>query len=241
MSKMGKKTQGSILSGLPGGRVLDAATGAGNFAVEMEMNFSDCTLIAAIDTSIRPLVNIAKRHGSSKIAPSAMDAALLAFRDETFNTVALSNSLHHLNNPGEILSEMMRTLTPGGFFVIREMFSDGDQTLSQKTHTILHNWWAATDSNNGVVHNPVFTEQEIYSCIESIGLVNLRFQISEDLTGNPYDSEVMSHLNKALEVYDKRASAFYSLREQGKEAKAYLKKHGFTGARALITVGMKPE
>ncbi len=50
---------------------------------------------------------------------------------------------------------------------------------------------------------------------------------------------VMSHLNKVLEVYDKRASAFYSLREQGKEAKAYLKKHGFTGARALVAVGSR--
>ena len=241
MSSMGKKATGSILSGLPGGVVLDVATGAGSFAAEMEMIFSDCTLIAAVDTSIKPLLNIAKRLDSSKITPSAMDGALLAFRDKTFNTVALSNSLHHMNNPEKVLSEMMRTLIPGGFFVIREMFRDGDQILSQQTHTILHNWWAATDSRNGVVHNPVYTEQEIRSCIENIGLVNLSFQVSEDLTGDPYDIEVMNHLDKALETYDKRSSRCKHLEKLGKEARAHLKKHGFTGARTLIGVGSRVE
>ncbi len=221
--------------------MLDVATGAGNFAAEMEFNFSDCSLITAIDTSAKPLLNIAKGLESNTIVPSVMDAALLAFLDNTFDTVAISNSLHHLNNPSVVLSEMMRTLRPGGFFVIREMFSDGDQTLSQKTHTLLHNWWAATDSQNGVVHNHVYTEQEVRSTIESIGLVNPIFQISENLTGDPYSEELMSYLNKALEKYDQRASGCESLVKQGKEAKAHLIKYGFTGTRALIAVGTKPE
>ncbi|MCD4706923.1 MAG: class I SAM-dependent methyltransferase [Candidatus Sabulitectum sp.] len=238
---MGKEKSSleTALGKLPGGAVLDVATGAGNFASAMEHCFANCYSVIAIDSSAGSLKLINERIESDKILPAAMDGSLLAFKDGTFNTVAISNSLHHLNNPDAILREMMRSLAPGGHFIIMEMFRDGDQTSSQQTHTMLHNWWAAVDSRNGVVHNPVFTQKELKERAENIGLTELEFHINEDLSGNPFDPELMSYLSKALDTYEKRAADMEDLMKQGRTVRRYLKKHGFTGARALIAVGTK--
>lgn len=230
---------GTTLGKLPGGIVLDVATGAGTFATVMENFFKGCVFIAAIDSAGKPLRHIIEQTGSGKIIPAAMDGGLLAFRDGSFNTVAISNSLHHLNDTGLILSEMMRSLAPGGHFIVKEMFRDGDQTPAQQTHTMLHDWWAAVDSQNEVIHNPVFTEAELKAQIESIGLSGLGFQIEEDLSRDPFDPQLISHINKTLDNYEKRIGELEELIDQGNSARRHLDKYGFTSARALIAVGIK--
>ena len=230
----------AILGKLAGGTVLDVATGAGNFAATMEHSFKSCTMITAIDSTMGSLKHISRRMESEVIIPVAMNGNLLAFKKDTFSTVAISNSLHHLKNPEDILQEMLRTLCPGGNFIIMEMFRGGGQTKSQLTHSMLHNWWAAVDSRNGIVHNPVFTRAELKQWAESIGLSALEFHILEDTSGDPFASEQTEYLNKALDAYEKRTNGVPELIEQGKQARAHLDENGFTGSRALIAVGMKP-
>jgi len=229
----------TTLGKLPGGAVLDVATGAGNFASAMEHCFTNCSSLIAIDSAAESLKLINERIESDKILPVAMDGNLLAFKDGVFNTVAISNSLHHLSNPDRILQEMTRTLASGGHFIITEMFRGGDQTPSQQTHTMLHNWWAAVDSRNGVIHNPVFTQRELKKWAENTGLTELEFHIDEDLSGDPFDPELMSYLGRALDTYEKRAGDLEDLIEQGRIARRHLNDHGFTSARALIAVGIK--
>ena len=166
--------------------------------------------------------------------------ALLAFQNNTFNTVAISNSLHHMKEPEIVLQEMKRTLAPGGYFIVREMFRDGNQTSSQHTHTLLHNWWAATDSENGTVHNPVFSQSELRDLIKRVGLIDLAFHSSEDLSGDPFDPELLDGLDRALKTYTLRAKGNEKLVKQGEEAMIHLKEHGFTNARSLFAVGLNP-
>ncbi len=230
----------NLLEKMPGGKVLDVATGKGNFAFTMEHCFTTCSLIVAVDTAALSLINMVKERKSRKITPSAMDGALLAFQNNTFNTVSISNSLHHLREPEIVLQEMKRTLAPGGYFIVREMFRDGNQTSSQHTHTLLHNWWAATDSENGTVHNPVFTQNELRDIIKKVGLIDLEFHVSEDLSGDPLNSELLDSLDRALKTYTLRAKGNEKLVKQGEETMIHLKEHGFTNARSLFAVGLNP-
>lgn len=231
----------TTLGKLPGGLVLDVATGAGNFASAMKHCFTNCSSVVAIDSAAESLKLINERIESVKILPVAMDGNLLAFKDGVFNTVAISNSLHHLSNPDRILQEMTRTLASGGHFIITEMFRDGNQTPSQQTHTVLHNWWAAVDSRNGVIHNPVFTQRELKERVGRIGLAELEFHIDEDLSGDPFDPELMNYLDKALDTYFERAGDIKYLTDQGESARKHLKKYGFAGSRALFAVGVKTD
>ncbi|MCK5841827.1 MAG: methyltransferase domain-containing protein [Candidatus Sabulitectum sp.] len=229
-----------LLKKMPGGKVLDVATGKGNFAFTMEHCFTACSLIVAVDTAALSLISMVKERKSRKITPSAMDGSLLAFQNNTFNTVAISNSLHHLKEPEIVLQEMKRTLAPGGYFIVTEMFCDGNQTSSQHTHTLLHNWWAATDSENGTVHNPVFTQNELRNFIKRVGLIDLEFYVSEDLSGDPFDSKLMEYLDITFKSYSRRGKGNNRLVKLGEEAMIHLKKHGFTNARSLIAVGLNP-
>ena len=238
---MNKSSLEALLSKLTGGNVLDVATGAGNFASAMEQSFTDCNLITAIDCNAAPLTHLREKTGSDKIIPAAMNGANLAFKDNSFDTVAISNSLHHLKTPGDTLGEMKRTLSPGGHFIIMEMFQGGNQTKAQETHTILHNWWGAVDSHNGVVHNRVFTEEEIKKCAESLGLLALEFHCVEETGGDPFNPEMKNYLNKALTAYEKRSEGSPELLNQGKLARRHLDEFGFTGARALLVLGVKPD
>ncbi|NIV31266.1 MAG: methyltransferase domain-containing protein, partial [Anaerolineae bacterium] len=44
-----------------------------------------------------------------------MDAARLGFADESFDTVSISASLHHLADASPVFAEMGRMLRPGGY------------------------------------------------------------------------------------------------------------------------------
>ena len=228
-----------LFSNLSGGTILDVATGAGNFAVLMEKQFKNPGIIAAIDTTVNSLIHIKEKVESKKIQPLAMDAGLLGFKNNTFDTVAISNSLHHLKDPGVILGEMSRTLVPDGHFIIKEMFCDGDQTAAQKTHTLLHNWWAAIDTSNNVTHNQVFTEEELKKQAKSINLADVKFSIIEDVSTDPFDPEMIEYLNKTLDAYTKRIENNEELLQQGRTAREHLDKFGFCNARSLLAIGQK--
>lgn len=226
-------------STLSGGKVLDVATGAVNFASLMEKHFISTTFIAAIDIKLGPLIQFSKKSESDKIKPIVMSGNLLGFKNNTFNTVALSNSLHHLKSTSKTLTEMNRTLAPGGQFIIREMFCDGDQTPSQKTHTLLHNWWGAIDTANNVTHNPVFTEKELREQVNSLKLEDVEYFVVEDTSTDPFEPEMIKYLNKILETYTKRAESDKKLLVQGKIAREHLNKFGFCSSRALVAIGNK--
>ncbi len=228
-----------LFSNLSGGTILDVATGAGNFAMLMEKQFQNPGIIAAIDTTTGLLIHIKEKVESKKIQPLVMDGGLLGFKNNTFDTVAISNSLHHLKDPGIILREMSRTLVPDGHFIIREMFCDGDQTPAQKTHTLLHNWWAAIDTLNNVTHNQVFTEEALKNLAKSIDLTDTNFSIVEDTSTDPFEPDMIEYLNKALDVYTKRVENNAKLSQQGRTAREHLNKFGFCNARSLLTICKK--
>ncbi len=46
----------------------------------------------------------------------------LPFKDNTFNTIVLSDVLEHVPNPGDLMSELARILKPGGFVLINVPF-----------------------------------------------------------------------------------------------------------------------
>jgi len=61
-----------------------------------------------------------------------MNAERMDFANESFDTVSISASLHHLPNIQQVLAEISRVLKPGGNFILAEMHRDG-QTAAELT------------------------------------------------------------------------------------------------------------
>jgi SAM-dependent methyltransferase len=229
------------LRNLSGGRVLDVATGNGNFVGVLIENLRDYSEIIGIDTNTRTLDAARKNFKQDHIRFEAMDAARLDFPDASFDTVCIAYSLHHLANPALALVEMRRVLKPGGSFIIGEMYCD-DQTDTQLTHVYLHHWWAAIDTALGTIHRETYTRQQIRDLVSDLNLRDWAFYDYADLENDPQDPQVIKRLDTALDQYSERAKNTpnaIALHARGEELRVRVHTIGFHSATILIAVGRK--
>jgi len=124
---------------ISGGRVLDVATGNGNFGGALMENLRDYSEIIGIDTNTHALDAGRENFKQDNIRFQSMDAAHLNFPDASFDTVCIAYSLRHLANLAQTLAEMRRVLKPGGHLIVGEMHRD-HQTETQLAHVYLHHW-----------------------------------------------------------------------------------------------------
>jgi len=227
-----------------GGRILDLATGNGSFLARLAGTFASYEEALGLDLEER-IVEAARTFAAEQEIERAsfrvMDGAELTFPDESFDTVAMANSLHHLERLDETLSEMRRVLRPGGLFIVAEMFRDG-QNARQQMHVDYHHWWAEIDRRRGVVHNPTFTRAELEELLGGRG-----FAEQEILLQNWPQEEDQSEeaLRPLIEMNDKvlariEGHADYAeLKARGEELKRRLLDTGWALATQLIFIGRK--
>ena len=226
-------------------RTLDVATGMGNYADFLRTNIKDCGTITAIDVdkamlarAKEPLDNI------GDVLPACMNSAMMALKPEAFDMTCISNSLHHMKYLEDTLAEMIRVLRPGGYFLVSEMYRDG-QTDAQMTHVLMHEWWAEIDSALGVSHFSTFRKDEILDICASpsLGLENMITQDYAFLDKDPLDTEGIEYINSAIDMYMKKAAgldSFENLRKRGNELRERLHRTGFHSATTLVILGSKP-
>jgi ubiquinone/menaquinone biosynthesis C-methylase UbiE len=161
-----------------GGRVLDVATGGGGFidtlmktlkAYDSFVGMDYC----ASDASKEEMESAKKRFEGKPVQFFQMNAENLQFEDESFDTVCISHSLHHLANVEKVLTEMKRVLKKGGNLILQECYCDGDQTEAQKADELEHEWEAQIDSLLGITHNKTLTKQKIVKIAEGLKLKEL--------------------------------------------------------------------
>lgn len=97
-----------------GKKVLEVCTGTGLIAKEV----ADVTeYMFALDYSPKMIEQAEKGGHSDKLEFVVGDAMKLPFRDESFEVVIISNSLHILPEPGKALDEIRRVLTADGLLI----------------------------------------------------------------------------------------------------------------------------
>jgi ubiquinone/menaquinone biosynthesis C-methylase UbiE len=231
-------TPQDILGQLSGGRVLDVATGNGNFIHFLLEGLKDHTEIIGVDNNERAAATFAESFKENpKVHFQTMDAHHLDFDDSSFDLVCISNSLHHLD-PMPVLREMKRVLRPGGLLLVSEMYRDG-QTETQMTHVHLHHWWAAVDMVNGVMHRETYQRQELIEMVDSLGLGKEAVYDLSNLDENPKDPAIIIELEPVFERYIQRAEGHPDLQARGEELKVRVKEVGFHSATTLVVMGRK--
>jgi len=228
-----------ILEHIPGGRVLDVATGAGRFVEILKDNLASYDEIIAIDTSERAEEAFKKAFNDPAIQFITMDANKLDFLDASFDTVGICFSLHHLPDPLPVLKEMQRVLRPGGYLIVSEMYRD-NQSETQMTHVLLHDWWGAVDTALGICHNPTYSRQEIIFMLQSLGMGNVCAYDLTDLSDDPHEAETVKFLENVINQYlQERITGLpveALLRERGEALRVHLRETGFHNASILVTV-----
>jgi len=224
---------------MPGGRILDVATGGGSCIEWLVQGLPSYDAIIGVDNFVQPgKTSIFERD---HIHFMQMDAHHLAFADASFDIVSIARSLHHMADPRRVLAEMHRVLKPGGHCIIREMYRD-HQTEAQMTHVAMHDWWADIDTALGVVHNKTFTRQRLVEMAEQMGLSRLAFYDYADLDGDRRAPARIQELHVRHEQYLERAKNLpdiVSFQERGAALARRLDEIGILNATLLIVIGEK--
>jgi len=124
---LGRSVLAEDLGWIRAGRVLDVATGDGNSARFLAEHLGSFAEIVGVDRD-PPADDSESIFGQEGITFVEMDTGKLACEDGAFGVVAISSSLHHLEEPIAVLVEMKRVLAPGGWLIVRETHRDVCQT-----------------------------------------------------------------------------------------------------------------
>jgi SAM-dependent methyltransferase len=231
----------TLFKQLPGGRVLDVATGRGNFVQALMEGLPAFEEITGIDNSPRAIAAASEAVKHEKVRFIQMDATCLDFPDASFDMVCISNSLHHLPDPLKVLSEMVRVLKLGGKLVVSEMYRD-NQAETQLTHIELHHWWGQVDTALGIIHNETYTRQQMLDMANTLGLSRLENHDYSDTAGDPKDDALVKEIEEIIDMYKGRANGLPEeavLHQRGESLRLRLHEVGLHWANALIIIGEK--
>lgn len=221
------------------GLILDMATGSGSFIGFLRYYAGPGATIVAVDTDHGALRSVSETFRGQNVLPVNGNGEDLCFPDACFDAVAVSNGVHHFPEPDRILGGMVRSLRPGGLFVLREMFSDGYQTEPQLTHILVHHWRADIDAAQGVYHGRTLTRAELEAIPGKLGLTGIVSAVQEDMESDPRSSETVRNAEKTIESSMARAEGWPLLQSRGKELLQRLHAVGFAGASSVLLAGFR--
>ena len=101
-------------------RVLDVATGTGDFAIAIAKKLSKGSEIVGIDLS-EQMLEIGRQKVQGNIALQQGDVECLDFEEDSFDRVSVAFGVRNFEHLEQGLSEMYRVLRPGGKLVILEL------------------------------------------------------------------------------------------------------------------------
>ena len=137
---------GLIRTSIAGLRVLEVATGTGLIA--RHVADASRTMIAT-DYSEQMLQQARKAPCPSRLTWMTADATALPFSDGSFDAVIITNALHIMSDPDQVLEELRRVLTADGL-LIAPTFVEGPMSGVQRffysmlDHFTTNAWTQAT-------------------------------------------------------------------------------------------------
>jgi len=204
----------------------------------VEVQFVDAALH---DRAMRRLLRTDRRRVSliNSVSFEVMDGHGLKFARSSWDTVAISNSLHHFEDPRPVLDEMWRVLKPGGAFIVFEMYRDR-QSPAQVTHVWLHHWAADLDRSQGIVHRHTYRRTDLVDLVRGLSLDPVRTAEISDTVADPKDEATMAWHESLIERQLDRAGGDRRLVRSGERVRQRLRDVGIQGATELLFVGRKP-
>ena len=117
----------SILSPLPGERVLEVGPGAGYYSIDLARALAPNGTLELFDLQQEMLdhaMRKAQREGLSNLVSTQGDARALPYPDDTFDAACLNVTLGEVPDQDAALGELRRVLKPGGRLVVGEIIVD---------------------------------------------------------------------------------------------------------------------
>lgn len=216
------------------GKILDVATGTGGFLDELNQYLIKPEEMVGIDANQESIDKGKERFKERPYQFFSMDAHEIHYPNEYFDLVAISNSLHHFEQPIKVLEEMTRVLKLGGILLVYEMVRD-NQTDSQMSHVLMHDFWGKIDSQIGRLHNPTFTQKQLRNLLEAINGLALKSEELEPTKEEELEAAEQEELKEIMNHYvelakENQLQDIEGIEQQAEEIMAWVEKAGFASA-----------
>ncbi len=221
------------------GLALDVGTRMGEFALTLAEVMPQGSRVIGLDCDEKAVAQAREKHADKGVEFAVGNAEHLDYPDGSFALVAISNTLHHIERYDAVLEEMLRVLKPGGYFLINEMFSDG-QNQAQQTHFAQHSLEAELDMLSGEFQRPTWTKGEL---LEILGRLPLRdVRTAELLEESKMDAKLAEKTAKLTQAVEKKAAGtprYTELLSRAREIQARYEKTGIQRCTQLVYIGKK--
>ncbi|MDP6039001.1 MAG: methyltransferase domain-containing protein [Candidatus Latescibacteria bacterium] len=164
------KTLEDFLRTQEGGNLLDIACGSGSFTHRLIDSLKSYISVTGLDIKPTLQTDFLKNVDGHDVTFVASAVADYLENAGSFDTISISNAIHHLEGVGDILGDLRNILNFGGTVIINEMYSD-DLTPAQETQRDLHGLMAKLQCVMGEYHRGAFTRGEIHDFINNAGLI----------------------------------------------------------------------
>jgi len=161
------------------GHLLDVATGEGNFLLFLLESFNSFESATGLDVNPESLKIARNKIGRLKVDFIQGNVRRLPFEDNYFDTISVSNSLHHFDDPVKAIQSMLRVLIPGGLLVINEMINE-HMNPAQQSYFEYHALKAEIDTAAGGYHRKIYTSEELLDIVHESALEPAVTIINED-------------------------------------------------------------
>jgi len=236
-----------------GGRILDIGTQKGHFIGTLKKSLNSFESITGIDISEEDLEKAQENHRDDQTNFLLMNAENLDFEDESFDTVSISYSIHHLENPRRVFQEMYRVLKPNGHLLLQEMFCDGNQTDSQRMDMLVHHWDAKIDSLLGIPHFETLSRVQLRDLVSSVNFSHIElFEATRDIgcifcndmqrCENPMNFEIIDGVIKDIDGNLEKMidhPSYEELKAEADELKEKVHLYGSSSASSLFFICRK--
>ena len=230
------------LKEISGGKVLDVATGSGQFIQILMEALKDYHDFVGIDVHEKAIEYANKQFEVKPVRFEKMNAENLSFEDNIFDTVGIQYSLHHMKKLDKVLSEMFRVLKPGGYFLIGEMYGDGNQTEAQQSHIKIHHLAADLDTAKGDFHDHTYSKNKIREIANKLPFSKLEeYDLTypvEDPKNPEFIAKMKASITKALDRY-KDIPEFENYLGKVDELIDWIETYGYAPASSLFFIGRK--
>jgi ubiquinone/menaquinone biosynthesis C-methylase UbiE len=149
-----------ILGAIRARDVLDVGCGDGSFTRTLADMLASWRSIIGIDPDKDSIDDARRFTDHRRIRYRVLSALQTSFHEGRFDLVAISNALHHVDDPAAVLCEMRRLVADDGLLVVQELVSDG-LTPAEENGKRVHHWKARIDRLRGRAHRETYARDEV--------------------------------------------------------------------------------
>ena len=226
-----------VLGHVSGGRVLDVATGDGQFIGFLREGLKNHAEIIGIDLEPAEQVLFDERFRDHPgITFELGDVLDHGWPDASFDTVSIAHALCRFHDRGLVLARLVKLLRPGGTLVVADEYTDQD-TDAAAMFVELHAWWAAVDRASGQTHVPSLRRHQLVALVTGLGLTDLRLFDVDDPDADPMDPAMMESIDGVIDRTIERATGRPELQQEGRILRERMHRVGVRMPVSLVAVG----